>query len=110
MKKPAFVLESVLKEESSRLREAEKSYLREIRKLPKGSFQKKKIRGIIYAYLVYRKGEVVIREYLGRFFEGKFNDLVEQIEQRQKCEKLLREVRRNQKRVLQMVHGRKKSV
>src|SRR3989338_2146011 len=97
MKKPAIVLEGVLKEESSRLKEAEKSYLREIRKLPKGSFQKKKIRGILYAYLVYREGAVVIRKYLGRFSKGKYSDLQEQIEQRQKYEKLLRAVKRNRK-------------
>ncbi len=110
MKTPAIVLEGVLKEELARLKEAEKSYLREVRKLPKGSFQKKKIKGILYAYLVYRKGNVVLRKYLSRFSEAQHKHLREQIELRQKYEKQLRAVRRNQKRVLQMIHGRKRTI
>ena len=110
MKKPAVVLEGVLKEELARLKEAEKSYLREIQKLPKGSFQKKKIKGISYAYLVYRKGNIVLRKYLGRFSEAQHKHLREQIKLRQNYEEQLRSVRQNQKRVLQMIHGRKRSV
>ena len=110
MKKPAIALEGVLKEELARLKEAEKSYLREIRRLPKGSFQKKKIKGILYAYRVYRKGNVVVRKYLGRFLEAQHKHLREQIKLRQKYEKQLRAVRQNQKRVLQMIHGRKRAI
>ena len=110
MKKTAIVLEGVLKEEFSRLKEAEKSYRREIRKLPKGSLQKKKIKGLLYAYLAYRKGNVVLRHYLGRFSELEHKKLMEQIALRQKYEKMLQAVRQNQKRVRQMIHGRKKSV
>ena len=110
MKKSAIALEAVLQEELSRLKAAAKSYSREIRKLPKGSFQKKKIKGILYAYLAYRKGSVVLRKYLGRFSEAQHKHLQEQIQLRQKYEKQLRAVRQNEKRVLQMIHGRKRSI
>lgn len=110
MKKPVIVLDAVLREELSRLKAAEKSYSREIRKLPKGSLQKKKIKGVVYAYLAYRKGKVVLRKYLGRFSDGEHQHLQKQIVARQKHEQQLRAVKRNQKRVMQMIHGRKRSI
>ena len=110
MNKPAIVVEGILKEELARLRSAEKSYLREIRKLPKGSLQLKRIKGIPYAYRVYREGKVVIRKYLGRPQENFFKQLKEKIELRQKYEQQLRAVRQNQKRIWKMVYGNKRAI
>ncbi len=47
-------LDGILKEELERLAAAAKSYLREIKKLPKGSIQIKRIKKIAYPYLVVR--------------------------------------------------------
>jgi len=109
MDRPAAVVEGVLKEELARLQSAEKSYLREIRRLPKGSLQKKRIKGIPYAYLVFRKEKVVIRKYLGRPSESELKQLKGKIQLRQKYEKLLRALRRNQKRISQMIYGYRRS-
>ena len=104
MDKPAIVVEGILKEELLRLKSAEKSYLRELRKLPKGSLQMKRIKGILYAYLVYRKEQAVFRKYLGRLSQDALKQLKEQIARRQKYEQQLRGVRRNHKRVWRMVY------
>ncbi len=109
MDKPAIVVEGILKEELARLKSAEKSYLREIRKLPKGSLQMKRIKGILYAYLVYRKGAQVIRKYLGRLPESDLKQFKEQIKQRQIYAQQLRAVRRNQERIRKMVYGHKRA-
>ena len=110
MNKPAVAVEGILKEELARLQSAEKSYLKEIGKLPKGSLQMKRIKGIRYAYLVYRKGKEVIRKYMGRLSESDIKQLKEKIQMRQKYEKQLRAVRRNQKRICQMVYGRQRTI
>ncbi len=100
-------LDGILKEELARLVAAEKSYLREIKKLPKGSVQIKRIKKNNYPYLVVRKGEQVISEYLGQWSERELEELKQAIAQRKKHEQHLREVKRNIKRLLRMVRGKR---
>ena len=97
------VLKGVLNEELARLKAAEKSYLRELRKLPKGSIQKKRISGALYVYLAFRKGERVVTSYLGRPSQDELKKLGETVDLRKKYERLLREVRNNQRRIARMI-------
>lgn len=97
------VLEGVLKEELARLMAAEKSYRRELRKLPKGSIQKKRIKGSLYIYLSFREGEKVVTRYLGRVSAEELKKIEQDVAFRRKYEQLLREVRNNQKRIARMV-------
>ena len=99
------VLKGVLNEELARLKAVEKSYLRELAKLPKGSIQKKRIKGVLYVYLAFRKGERVVTSYQGRPSQDELKKLGETVDLRKKYERLLREVRNNQRRIERMIHG-----
>ena len=101
-------IDGILKEELERLAAAEKSYLREIKKLPKGSIQIKHIKGIAYPYRAIRQGEKVVSEYLGHCSEHKLEELKQAIAQRKKYEQRLKEVRRNIKHISRMARGKRR--
>ncbi len=103
-------LDGVLKEELERLLELEKSYVREIKALPKGSIQQKKIKRSAYPYLVCRDGADVIYNYVGKLSKSDLEKLESEIAQRRKFEGLLREVRRNIIYLKRIVYGRKRTV
>ena len=101
-------IDGILKEELERLAAAEKSYLREIKKLPKGSIQIKRIKEIAYPYLVIRQGKKVVSEYLGHCSEHELEKLKQAIAQRKKYEQHLKEVRRNIKHISRMARGKRR--
>ena len=101
-------LDGILKEELARLTSVRKSYLREIKKLTKGSIQVKRIKGIAYPYLVVRKGKKVVSEYLGRYSKRELEALKQAITQRKKYEQHLKEVKRNLKRISRMTRGKRR--
>ncbi len=103
-------VEGILKQELRRLGEAEKSYMREIGELPKGSLQEKRIKGIAYPYLVFSKKSKIFYRYLGHLSDLELNQLKENIALRKKYQKLLKEVRQNKKRIKKMVYGGKRAV
>ena len=100
----------VLKEELIRLKEAEKSCLREIKKLARGSLQVKKIKGIGYLYLVSSKNSKISYRYVGRLPESELEKLKEEIALRKKYQNLLKEVRNNIKRIARIVYGKRRAV
>jgi len=97
------VLKGILKEEESRLKEAQGSYEREIASLPKGSIQLKRIKEKNYPYRAYRKGKRVVYEYLGELEPGELEGVKKKICLRQLYEKKLREVRANLKELKRML-------
>ena len=103
-------IEGILKEELKRLREATKSYRGEIEKLPRGSIQYKKINGVLYPYLAFRRSGKVVSQYLGRLSKEELEALKKDLELRGEYERLLREVRRNRARVEGMIHGKRSAV
>lgn len=103
-------MEGILKEELLRLRSAERSYKREVSKLPNGSIQKRRIKGSIYSYLVFRKNGKIVYKYLGRPSKFALKELQDRIKLRKEYRKQLREVRENKKRIMKMLYGRKKTV
>ena len=70
-------MQGVLKEEYKRLKFLEKSYLREISKLPKGSLQDKRIKGAVYPYWVVSQQSKVRYRYVGNLPAGKLKLLKE---------------------------------
>lgn len=102
-------IDGVLEEELGRLLELEKSYLREIKALPKGSIQQKKIKKKTYPYLVCRDGSDVVYGYVGKLSKSEIEKLKAGIEQRRKFESLLREVRKNIAHLKKIVYGRKRA-
>lgn len=103
-------VEGVLGEEFKRLAQAQRSYRREIRGLPKGSIQMKRIKGIVYPYLALRKGRKVVYRYLGAFPKEELGRLDRSIELRRRYERLLSEVRKNRARLARMLRGKRRSV
>lgn len=103
-------VEGVLREELERLKEAEKSYEVQIRKLPKGSIQEKRIKGRPYPYLALRKGGRVVYQYLGRMPDRRLSALQRDLEQRRQYERMLRAVRRNIVRIERMIRGKRRTV
>jgi hypothetical protein len=100
----------VLKEELARLVQSERSYRAEIKKLPKGSFQKKRIHGKAYLYLAYRGGEKILSKYVGNLSDEKIQKLQADLKQRKKYEVMLKEVRLNIKKIRKMIGGKRQPV
>ena len=100
-------VEGILREELKRLKEAEESYRREIRGLPRGSIQRKKIKRASYPYLAFRMGKKVVSQYLGRLPKEDLEKLSKNIELRRRYERLLGEVQGNRLRIKRMIYGRR---
>ena len=103
-------MEGILKEELLRLKETEKSYAREIQKLPRGSLQSKRIKGNVYLYLVSSKASKLSYRYLGGLPEGELQKLKANIALRKKYQGLLKGVRQDIQRMTKIVHGRKRAI
>lgn len=103
-------LKGVLEEELRRLKAAEQSYRRELASQSRGSIQKKKIKGKVYPYLVYRKADRVISKYLGALPSAEFKRIEGSIALRRKYQRMLKEVVNNKKELMRVVYGRKKAV
>ena len=98
-------MKGVLKEEYQRLKSLEKRYLREIAKLPKGSLQEKRIKGIVYPYWVSSHQSKVRYRYVGNLPESKLGLLQEQLALRKQYRALLKEVRHNKKQIEKIIRG-----
>ena len=98
-------MEGILKQELARLKETEKSYVREIKKLPRGSLQVKRIKSRPYLYLVSSKNSKLGYRYLGNMPEEELQKLKEDIALRKKYRGLLKEVRQDIKRITKITHG-----
>lgn len=103
-------VEEILKEELKRLKEAEKSYQKQVEKLPKGSLQYKKIKSRSYPYLAFRKGNKVVYQYVGALSKPELASLKVKIKQRHRFQQLLRQVRVNKLKVERMLYGKRRSV
>jgi len=96
-------MQGVLKEEYQRLKFLEKRYLQEIAKLPKGSLQEKRIKGVVYPYWVSSHQSKVRYRYVGNLSESKLKQLKEQLALRKKYQALLKDVRQNKKQIEKII-------
>lgn len=103
-------MQGVLKEELLRLKATEKSYAREIKKLPRGSLQAKRIKGREYFYLVSSKNSKLSYRYLSSMPEEELQKLKEDIALRKKYRDLLKDVRQDIKRITKILYGRKRAI
>ena len=103
-------MEGILRQELKRLQETEKSYVKEIEKLPRGSLQKKKIKGITYSYLVSSKNSKLSYRYLGGTSGEELEKIKEGIDLRKKYQDLLRAVRRDIQRIKKILHAKRRTV
>ena len=86
-------IKSVLKEELKNSVQMQKSYERELAKLPKGSLVKRNIKGHEYYYLVYREEGKVRSIYKGKVSQSEIQKYKSAKEYRAKYRKLLSQVK-----------------
>ena len=103
-------MEGILKQELARLRETEKGYIREIAKLPRGTLQKKQIKGKSYLYLVSSKNSNLSYKCVSNLPEEELKKLRGAIVLRKKYQDLLRGVRQDIARITKIVYGKKRTV
>ena len=101
------VIISVLEEELANSLAMQKSYQRELDKLPKGSLIKKNIKGHVYYYLVYRDKGKVRFDYKGKPSEREIKKYKQAKEYRAKYRKLLSEVNQQIKFLRSVLRGQK---
>ena len=101
------VIQSVLKEELANSLAMQKSYQRELAKLPKGSLVKKNIKGHVYYYLVYRDNGKVRFDYKGKPSEQEIIKYHQAKEYRAKYRKMLSEVKQQIKYLRRILHAKK---
>ena len=100
------VIFHVLKEEFERLQETESGYAKAIADMPRGTPRVQQRRNKDYLYLEYRDGERVIHDYIGPKDSDKAKEVLEQIEQRRRYEKLLKETKSALKEVRKALRGK----
>jgi hypothetical protein len=88
------VIKSVLKEELSNSLRMQKSYERELLRLPKGSLVKKTIGGRNYYYLVSRENGKVTFAYKGKIAKEEIKQYKDTQTRRARYRKLLSEVKK----------------
>ena len=88
------VIKGVLKEELANSLAMEKSYERELAKLPKGSLVKKTIKGHVYYYLQVREDGKARFLYRGKLSEKEIEQYEQAKQYRAQYRKLLSEVKR----------------
>lgn len=83
------VIKSVLKEELGNSRGMQRSYERELKRLPPGNISIKKIKGNFYAYRVKREGKQLKFVYIGKSSQEKYDQHKKAKEIRAKYRNLL---------------------
>ncbi|MQY75596.1 MAG: hypothetical protein E3J77_01315 [Actinobacteria bacterium] len=102
------ILNGILKEELSRLRELKKNYEHKLSEFPKGSLINKEIKGHIYHYLNYRDGKKSIFKYLGKLNKEEISQIKNKIEERRKLRKLYIQTKENIIEIEKKSHEKKK--
>ena len=97
------ILNGVLNEELDRLNQLKKNYEKQIVKLPKGSLIRKNVKGNIYYYLNYRQEKKKIFKYIGKLPNKELKNLLDEIEERRKLEKLNKQVKKDIKKLEKMI-------
>ena len=100
------VIFHVLREEYERLQETESAYSKAIADMPRGTPRVQQRRNRNYLYLEYRAGNRVINEYVGPENSDKAKTVLEQVEQRRRYEKLLKETKSALKEVRKALRGK----
>jgi hypothetical protein len=101
------VIKSILEEELANSLAMQKTYQRELAKLPKGSLIKKNIKGNAYYYLVYRDNGKVRFDYKGKPSDQAIKKYHLVKEHRAQYRKLLSEVNRQIKYLRGILRGKK---
>jgi len=100
------VIFHVLKEEFERLQETEQAYSKAIAGMPRGAPRVQQRRGKEYLYLQHREGKRVVHDYVGPQNSEKAKNILEQVAQRKRYEKLLKDTKNALKEVRKVLRGK----
>ena len=103
-------MEGILRQELLRLKVTEKGYAKAVSKLPRGTLQEKRIKGIIYLYLVSSRDSKLRYRCVSGLPEGELKKLKEEVALRKKYQALLKETRQDIKRLTRILHVKKRSI
>ncbi len=103
-------IKAILKEELQRLEQLCNKYREEINKLPQGSISEKIRKGNSYVYLAFRKNGKVRFEYIGNVQSDKAKEIIKQVEERRRYEKLMKQAQKNLKELQKLLHERKRKI
>jgi hypothetical protein len=101
-------VKGVLSEELENSERLLKRYRQAIEAFPKGSLVPKKIKGGMFYYLAYRKGEKVHFEYKGKLSAGEISDYKQVANQKKKYRSLLADLKKQIIFLKRALHERKK--
>ena len=87
------IVKDILRDERDRLNLLKDQIGKQIISLPKGSLSRKKRSNRYYYYLAFRKEAKVVFKYVGKENSPEINFLENDIKQRRKLEKRLREIK-----------------
>lgn len=104
------VLKNILFEEKERLESLSFSLLSQLENYPKGSVRIKKQGKKAYAYRVYRNGDLVHTDYLGKPDSEKVEEFKLQVAKRKKIQDRLKKIKGQYQEVLGAIRGIKASV
>jgi hypothetical protein len=99
------VIQSVLKEEFDRLKSLKEKYQSELAGFPKGAVSKRKRGSQVYLYLIYRKGEKVITEYIGKWDSDTSQIIRQRVAERKEQESKLKRVNKDLLEVERALRG-----
>lgn len=105
---PMNILISTLKEELNTVSRLERRYLRELKKIPVGSFVLRKKGAKAYGYLTRREGGKVIQDYLGALDEKAIQNYRHQMDLKREYKEKLKTVRSQLKIILRALRGKTK--
>jgi len=99
-------IKSVLKEELANSLQMQQNYERELKRLPKGSLIKKKVKEHEYYYLVLREKSKVKFVYRGKVSEGEIKKFKEAKELRAKYRNLRSQVKKQVRFLRRVLRGK----
>jgi len=98
------VIQTVIVEEYERNQRMQKAYQEELLNFPRGSINKKRIKGHDYFYWVYRENGKVINKYISPK-ENDIEFLREQIKKRQHIQQVIGKLKIEQKEMQKYIRG-----
>lgn len=95
----SVIIKGILEDELERSKRMLNTYVEKYNTLRKGSLFVRTIGGSQYCYLNYREGKKVISEYIGPIDCKEAQELKNQIEERKRVKKLIKDIQLEQKEI-----------
>ena len=101
------IISNILEEEYERLLILQKQYRLELNKYPKGAISKRMRSGNYYLYLIYRKKEKVITDYIGKIGSEKAQKVLQMVNDRKILQAKLKNIENDLTELKRALYGKK---